>query len=198
MLATFGYLRVLELFDAARCLVMTKPDEVILVDENDSQIGTAEKIEAHRTGKLHRAFSVFIFNASGAMLLQKRAKTKYHSGGLWSNACCSHPNPGESTEAAAHRRLKEELGFDCPLVEVYQFVYRTKLAGGLSENEYDHVLIGISSIEPTVDPAEVDDWKWIDPVSLREDMRRNPGEYTYWLRISLDDVLAKIGDKQGI
>ncbi|MBI4292289.1 MAG: isopentenyl-diphosphate Delta-isomerase [Betaproteobacteria bacterium] len=171
---------------------MTKPDEVILVDENDNQIGISEKIKAHLGGKLHRAFSIFIFNASGQMLLQKRAKGKYHSGGLWSNACCSHPNPGENTEAAAHRRLNEELGFDCPLVEVYQFVYQAKLDGGLSEHEYDHVLIGSYDAEPRVNPSEVDDWKWIDPASLREDMQRNPANYTYWLRVSLDDVLAKL------
>jgi isopentenyl-diphosphate delta-isomerase len=176
---------------------MTKPDEVILVDENDSQIGTSEKIEAHQTGQLHRAFSIFIFNTSGQMLLQKRAVGKYHSGGLWSNACCSHPNPGESTEAAAHRRLKEELGFDCPLVEIHQFVYRAKLDSGLSENEYDHVLIGSSDGEPEVNPAEVEDWKWIDPVSLREDLQCNPANYTYWLRVSLDDVLAKLKTWKG-
>ena len=177
---------------------MTKPDEVILVDENDNPIGISEKIEAHQAGKLHRAFSIFIFNASGQMLLQKRASGKYHSGGLWSNACCSHPNPGESTEAAAHRRLKEELGFDCPLAEVHQFVYRADLDSGLCEHEYDHVLIGSSDAEPVVNPAEVDDWKWIDLAALREDLQRNPADYTYWLRVSLDDLLAKLGNWKGI
>lgn len=171
---------------------MTKQDEVILVDEDDTQIGISEKIKAHQAGKLHRAFSVFIFNAKGQMLIQKRAKAKYHSGGLWSNACCSHPNPGESTEAAAHRRLKEELGFDCPLMELYHFVYRANLDNGLSEHEYDHVLVGTSDIDPKADPAEVEDWKWIDRISLREDMKHNPSNYTYWLRASLGDVLAKL------
>ncbi len=169
-----------------------KKKEVILVDENDSQIGSSGKMEAHQAGKLHRAFSIFIFDSSGRMLLQKRAQTKYHSAGLWSNSCCSHPSPGEATEAAAHRRLREELGIDCPLREVHQFVYRASLEDGLSEYEYDHVLIGTCDEEPKPDPAEVDDWKWVDPEALRRDIERNPDQYTYWLRVSLEDVLAKL------
>lgn len=166
-------------------------DEVILVDENDSQIGTSEKLEAHQTGKLHRAFSIFVFNSNGQLLLQRRARAKYHCGGLWSNTCCSHPNPGEGTEAAAHRRLQEEMGFDCPLETLYAFTYEVTFDNGLTEREYDHVLLGCADIEPRVDSAEVEDWKWVDPLVLREDMKADPEAYTYWLRVALDEVLAK-------
>lgn len=116
--------------------------QVILVNELDQETGLMEKMEAHEKGLLHRAFSVFIMNDQGDMLLQQRALDKYHSGGLWTNACCSHPLPGEAVEAAAHRRLSEEMGFDCPLRELFQFTYRTEFDNGLIEHEYDHVWTG--------------------------------------------------------
>src|SRR5271168_1810255 len=118
---------------------MQQPEEVILVDESDQPLGTMEKMEAHRRAVLHRAFSVFIFNSRGEMLLQQRAPDKYHSAGLWSNACCSHPRPGEETADAASRRLKEELGFTTPLEELFHFTYKSEFGNGLTEYEFDHV-----------------------------------------------------------
>lgn len=167
-------------------------NEVILVDENDSQIGISEKLEAHQAGKLHRAFSIFVFTSAGQLLVQKRAEAKYHCGGLWSNTCCGHPSPGEATGAAAHRRLQEEMGFDCPLEEIYEFTYEVKFDNGLSEREYNHVLVGRSDTAPRVNPAEVDDWKWVDPRALRDEMKVNPEAYTYWFRVSLAEILAKL------
>ena len=171
---------------------MTMHDEVILVDEHDNPIGTAGKMEAHLSGKLHRAFSIFVFDSQGQLLLQQRAASKYHSGGLWSNTCCSHPRPGEGTEAAAHRRLKEEMGFDCALEDIHQFTYRASFANGLTEHEYDHVLVGTSDAEPVIDPAEVADWKRVDLRALKADMKTRSGEYTHWFRVSLDDILARL------
>jgi len=165
--------------------------EVILVDENDNQIGIAEKLEAHKLGKLHRAFSVFIFNSKRELLLQKRAAAKYHSGGLWANTCCSHPRPNEETLAAASRRLKEEMGIDCDLKEIHQFIYKTRFDNGLTEYEYNHVLIGKSDASPTVNPEEAESWKWVDPTILREDIKKNPDNFAYWFKKCLDDVLAK-------
>lgn len=165
---------------------------VILVDEQDDPVGEEEKLAAHQKGLLHRAFSVFVFNTKGDMLVQRRAKTKYHSGGLWSNACCSHPAPGEETLAAAHRRLKEEMGFDCELRHVGALTYRTDFDNGLVEHEYDHMFIGTYDGAVTnVDPDEVEDWKWIDPQQLLADVESNPSAYTYWFKLALKDVLAK-------
>ena len=163
-------------------------ETVTLVDENDEDKGSCEKIEAHMTGTLHRAFSVFVFNSQGELLLQKRAKSKYHSKGLWSNTCCGHPRPGESTEAAAHRRLAEEMGFDCPLEEVFHFVYYTNLEDGLCEHEFNHVFIGRSEPEPRLDFDEAEDWKWTDIARLQNDIEDNPDNFTYWFRLSLNPV----------
>lgn len=164
-------------------------DDVILVDGHDREIGTMEKLEAHRRGRLHRAFSVFIFHSDGRMLLQRRASGKYHSAGLWSNACCSHPRPGEPVEAAAHRRLREEMGFDCDLRETHAFVYRAPFPNGLTEHEYDHVLVGRSDEPPTPDPEEADDWLWIGIPELRKELEEHPESYTYWLRAAFDGVV---------
>ena len=149
-------------------------EQVILVNENDQEIGSREKMAAHRDGELHRAFSVFVFNGEGQMLLQRRAEAKYHSGGLWTNTCCSHPRPGESTEAAAHRRLQEEMGFDCDLEEVFQFTYYAKLDNELFEHEYDHVFVGTFEGTPTPNPAEVSAYKWIGVEELKRDVQENP------------------------
>ena len=165
-------------------------DKVILVDKNDNEIGTEEKLKTHQEGKLHRAFSIFIFNSSDQLLIQKRVQTKYHSGGLWSNTCCSHPKPGEDILSAAHLRLKEEMGFDCDLKEIGNFIYQKKFSNGLTEYEYDHILIGYSNIRPNINKKEVEDWKWIDPDKLKNDVEKNPEEYTYWLKISLCNVLS--------
>jgi isopentenyl-diphosphate delta-isomerase len=172
-------------------------EEVILVNENDEVIGVGEKIETHLTGALHRAFSVFIFNSAGQLLLQKRARSKYHSKGLWSNTCCGHPRPGESTEEASRRRLGEEMGFECNVREVFEFLYHAKLDCGLSEHEYDHVLIGRFDGSPKPNADEVDDWKWVDLTSLESDVKENPNNYTYWLRVSLGELCRSIRPAEG-
>ena len=156
----------------------------MLVDENDAPLGTMEKMEAHCDGgHLHRAFSVIVFSPRGEILLQRRAATKYHSQSLWTNTCCSHPAPGETTLEAAHRRLREEMGFDVPLQEVFSFVYRAGLDTGLTEYEYDHVLVGEFSGEPLCNPQEVDDWRWISPEVLKADMEAFPQKYSAWFKI---------------
>lgn len=158
---------------------------IVLVDENDNQIGTGEKMAVHRAGKLHRAFSVFVFNSKGKMLLQRRALTKYHSGGLWTNTCCSHPRPEEKTIDAAKRRLKEEMGFECELEEVDSFVYKTEFEG-LFEHEFDHVFVGKYEGEMGVDREEVEEYKWISLEDLYEDVKQNPQKYTSWFKIALE------------
>lgn len=168
-------------------------ERVILVNEQDEIIGFGEKIATHLNGDLHRAFSVFIFNSSGELLLQRRAATKYHSKNLWSNACCGHPRPGESIGESAHRRLKEEMGFNCELREVFSFTYRVKLDKNFFENEYDHVFLGSFDGEPVPNPNEVDDWKWIDLKILKKDIDENPTNYTYWLSVSIDKLHAETG-----
>jgi isopentenyl-diphosphate Delta-isomerase len=160
-------------------------EEVVLVNENDEAIGVEEKLKSHLLGALHRAFSIFIFNSEGRLLLQKRASTKYHSRGLWSNTCCGHPRPGESTEGASRRRLYEEMGFDCELRKVFDFIYRAELGDGLFEHEYDHVLVGRFDGEPNPCRDEVDDWKWMDLSELKLDVQRNPDAFTYWFKVSL-------------
>jgi len=158
-------------------------EKVILVDKDDNQVGIEEKIKAHKEGILHRALSVFVFNSKGEMLLQKRAAHKYHSAGLWSNACCSHPRPGEKTEDAAQRRIKEEMGFDCSLEEIFVFLYRKQFDNGLTEHELDHVFIGVSDdIIPKPSPDEVEDWKFMKVLELEEDIKNNPNDYTYWFK----------------
>jgi len=164
-------------------------EQVILVDTADQEIGLAEKLQAHREGKLHRAFSIFVFNSQAKLLLQKRARTKYHSGGLWSNTCCSHPRPGEPVEHAAHRRLREEMGFDCALREIFSFTYHMKLDNDLAEHEYDHVFLGTFDGKPAPNPADVDAWKWIDLKTLARDVGAYPERYTYWFRICIDQVI---------
>jgi isopentenyl-diphosphate delta-isomerase len=163
-------------------------DKVILVDENDEEIGSEEKLEAHRTGKLHRAFSIFAFNSKGEMLLHKRARTKYHSGGMWSNTCCSHPRVGELLEEAVHRRLVEEMGFNCDLKEAFHFIYKAEV-GTLTEHELDHVFVGKYDGEVTPDPNEIEDYEWVTIESLREDMRKYPEAYTEWFKIALEDAI---------
>lgn len=167
-------------------------NKVILVDKNDNQIGTEEKIKAHKEGKLHRAFSVFIFNSKGELLLQKRNKKKYHSGGLWTNTCCSHPRPKEITREAAIRRLKEEMGINCDLKEIHKFVYKKEFNNGFTEYEYDHVFVGKSDVNPEINKKEVEDFKWVSTNFLKEDIKNNPEKYTFWFKVSLNDILLKI------
>lgn len=167
-------------------------DQVVLVNENDKQIGLMPKLEAHQKGVLHRAFSVFIFNSKGEMLLQQRAFGKYHSEGLWSNTCCSHPFPGEPTDEAAARRLNEEMGIQTDLHFLFSFQYHASLENGLTENEYDHVFWGISDAKPAIDPAEVNGYRYLKVEDIKTDIMQNPGGYTEWFKICIDDVIDKI------
>ncbi|MEM1269399.1 MAG: isopentenyl-diphosphate Delta-isomerase [Bacteroidota bacterium] len=155
-------------------------ESVVLVDENDRELGTAEKLQAHLDGQLHRAFSVFVFDRQGRTMLQQRALHKYHSPGLWSNTCCSHQRPGEATPDAAHRRLNEEMGFDCPVEPAFEFVYKVELQPGLFEHEYDHVLIGYYDGDADPNPEEVADWKWVDPSEVAADLNARPELYSHW------------------
>ena len=161
---------------------------VILVNNNDQSLGAMEKMEAHEKGIMHRAFSVFVFNTEGKMLLQKRADEKYHSPGLWSNTACSHPRTGEKTDDAAHRRMIEEMGFDCELEEVFSFVYKANVGDGLTEHEFDHVFIGTSDQQPKPNREEVGDWKYIDFDWLLKDVEENKEHYTVWFIIALAEL----------
>ena len=166
-------------------------EHVILVDHTGREIGTQEKLQAHREGKLHSAFSIFVFNTVGELLLQRRAWTKYHSGGLWTNTCCSHPRPGESYYRAARRRLNEEMGFDCELTGLFSFIYHTQLDNSLFEHELDHVFVGHYNGQPVPNPDEVDDWKWMNINALKQDVREHPENYTYWFKLTLDRVVKQ-------
>jgi len=166
---------------------------VVLVDRDDVPVGTAEKMRAHRLSLLHRAFSVFVFDGRGRLLMQRRAPDKYHSGGLWSNTVCSHPRPGESPADAAHRRLIEEMGFDCVLEPVFSFIYRADVGAGLHEHELDHVFTGTFDGDPIPNPAEADAWRWIDPEELRHELATRPGGFTYWFRIAFAEL-----DRRGL
>lgn len=168
------------------------PEQMLItVDGQDRPTGVMEKMRAHREGVLHRAFSVFVFDDANRLLLQRRATQKYHSGGLWSNTCCSHPRPGELVPQAAHRRLGEEMGFDCALETAFSFVYRAELDGGLLEHEYDHVLIGRFSGDPAPDPAEVSAWSWESVPDIESRLSSRPGDYTVWFRIALGELVAR-------
>ena len=167
-----------------------KEERVILVDENDIAIGDMEKMEAHNKGKLHRAFSVFIFNSKDELLLQRRALDKYHSGGLWTNSCCSHPRVNEDLFKATERRLVEEIGIETKLKEAFSFIYRADLDNNLIEYEYDHVFFGIYDEAPILNYDEVIDYKWISLDDLVEDIKFNSDKYTYWLKDSIEKVVS--------
>ncbi len=163
-------------------------EEIALVDLDDHITGYASKRLVHQQGLLHRAFSIFIVDGS-KMLLQRRNPNKYHSGGLWTNACCSHQRKGEELEGAIHRRLKEELGFSCPLKELFTFVYRTPFTGGVTEYELDHVFIGFYNSEIRANPDEINDLRWIDAAELKCELAHKPEKYTSWFIISAPRVL---------
>ena len=169
-----------------------KNEMVVLVNEQDQQIGLMEKIEAHEKGLLHRAFSVFILNDANELLLQKRALSKYHSPGLWTNTCCSHPKDNENIINAGNRRLKEEMGFQTELKPFLSFVYKAKFENGLTEHEFDHVLIGKYNDEPLINFAEVCDWKWVDLEGLSLDIINNSENYTVWFKIIFKKYHNKI------
>ena len=167
-------------------------EEVILVDEFDNPLGLMEKMEAHEKGNLHRAFSVFVINDKNELLLQQRAISKYHSGGLWTNTCCSHPRDGETNLEAAHRRLQEEMGFDCELSKLLDFIYRAELDLGLTEHEFDHVFVGTWQGVPQVNPEEVASYKWMDVERLEEDIAEHPELYTEWFKIIYQKFLNHV------
>jgi isopentenyl-diphosphate delta-isomerase len=164
------------------------PEYVILVDEQDNDIGVMEKLRAHREGKLHRAFSIFIFNAKNELLLQQRALDKYHSGGLWTNTCCSHPRPHETVKDAAHWRLFEEMGIACELSIKTSFIYQTPFENGLTEHELDYVLTGTIHTDPVINPAEVNAFRWLSMEAVRKEVALHPEHYTSWFKIALERV----------
>ena len=169
------------------------PEEIILVDEADQTIGYEEKLSAHQNGgKLHRAFSIFLFNTRGQMLLQLRSTEKYHFGGLWTNTCCSHPRRGEETADAARRRLQEELGIDCELREVGTFTYTaTDSNSGLTEREFDHVYEGDYEGAPQPQPGEIDEVKWASPEEIQRDLAAHPERYTPWFPLALAQIMSQ-------
>ena len=167
-------------------------ERVVLVDEKDNPLGTMEKMEAHEKGVLHRAFSVFIFNNKGEMLLQQRAFSKYHSGGLWTNTCCSHPRDGETTLEAAHRRLQEEMGFDCEIEKAFDFIYKKNLDKGLIEHEFDHVFIGEFEGEVCFNKEEVNAYIYRPVQAVVDEVNQTPEKYTEWFKICLDEVVKRI------
>jgi isopentenyl-diphosphate Delta-isomerase len=158
---------------------------VVLVNEKDEAQGVMEKMEAHQKGVLHRAFSVFVFNQKDELLLQRRAITKYHSGGLWTNTCCSHPYPQEDVAVAAHRRLQEELGFDCALEKAFSFVYEASFDNGLIEHEFDHVFVGSSEAECVLNKEEVEEIGYMSFAKLKEEMQMHPEQFTEWFKIAM-------------
>ncbi len=168
---------------------------VILVNEQDEWLGTMEKLEAHQKGLLHRAFSVFVINDKNEMLLQQRADGKYHSGGLWSNTCCSHPAPGESTKAAAHRRLQEEMGFDCDIDAIFTLRYKSDVGNSLIENEYDHIFIGRYSDTVEHNPEEVKDHKFVSITELEQWIKNEPDAFTAWFHLALPKFLAHLSEE---
>lgn len=164
--------------------------KVILVDSNNNKIGELDKLEAHKIGKLHRAFSIFIFNSKNELLLQKRSNLKYHSANLWTNTCCSHPiNDNILTEAKA--RLKEEMGLECELKLIFSFIYKANFDNGLIEHEYDHVFFGRTDNSPVPNKNEVSDWKYISLDKLKTDITNSPDNYTEWLKICMNKVIQE-------
>ncbi|ASV31315.1 isopentenyl-diphosphate Delta-isomerase [Maribacter cobaltidurans] len=171
-----------------------KEEEVILVDQNDQPRGTMPKMEAHEKAELHRAFSVFVLNNRNEIMLQQRAAHKYHSPLLWTNTCCSHQRVGESNIEAGKRRLKEEMGFDTELKELFSFIYKAPFDNGLTEHEYDHVMIGYYNDQPNINKQEVADWKWRTPKEVKLDMEENPELYTAWFKIIFEKFYQHLID----
>ena len=163
-------------------------EQVILVDTNDRTLGTMGKMEAHQKGVLHRAFSILLFNDEGKILLQKRSLNKYHSSGLWTNACCSHPLPGEDLRDATRRRLREEMGIELQPAFSHTFIYKAQLDNNLIEHELDHVFIGTFNGVPRINIKEVEDWKFVSLPWLKEDIVRNPTAYTEWFKLIMDNL----------
>ncbi len=167
---------------------------LILVDEKDNITGYGEKMKVHREGHLHRAFSLFVVNRSGQLMLQRRAFEKYHSGGLWANTCCSHPLKGEDREETIHSRLKHEMGFDCELKPLFNFIYRAEFENGLTEYELDQVYIGFYEGVANPNPDEVCEWKWMDIEELKNDLKSSPEKYVYWLKAAFGEFYLNYHD----
>lgn len=161
-------------------------EQVILVNQDDEQIGLMGKMEAHEKAMLHRAFSVFVLNSKNEIMLQQRAKHKYHSPLLWTNTCCSHQRAGETNIEAGKRRLREEMGFETPLKELFHFIYKAPFDNGLTEHELDHVMIGYFDQNPVINPDEVESWKWMSIEAVAQDITENPNNYTVWFKIIFD------------
>jgi len=167
-------------------------DFLILVDEHDKAWGKLEKQLTHELGLLHRAFSVFIFNSKGELLMQQRADEKYHSAGLWTNTCCSHPRWGEEMADAVSRRIEEEMGMTCETEFVFSFIYQAPFDNGLTEHELDHVYIGASDVHPSPDKSEVKNWKYVSVDAVRKDMELHPESYTVWFKIVFEKVITQL------
>jgi len=163
-------------------------DQLILVDENDTEVGVMGKLETHQKGVLHRAFSIIAKNSKNEIMLQKRALTKYHSGGLWTNTCCGHPRVGEDIFVATNRRLGEEMGFGCFLKEVLQFTYKAKLDNELTEHEFLHVFVGEYNQQPVLNPEEASDFKWMSFSDIESDIEKNGDKYTFWFKILVKKI----------
>jgi len=170
-------------------------EQVILVDDKDRELGAMEKLEAHEKGVLHRAISVFIVNSKGEWLLQQRAVNKYHSGGLWTNTCCSHPMPGESSRKAAERRLFEEMGLKADLKELFHFTYREAMNNNLTEHELDHVFVGQSDAVPKINPSEVRAWKYLSFAEIQASAQESPDQFTLWFLKIMEKVNLSIQTK---
>lgn len=168
-------------------------EHVVLVDRQDNSLGTMEKMAAHERGVLHRAFSVLVFNSKGELLLQKRAKNKYHSGGLWTNTCCSHPRVNETMKTATRRRLQEEMGIDVQPDFLYKFIYRAELDRNLIEHELDHVYTAVYDGSPSLNYDEVEDWRFVSLDRLRTHISIDPNAYTAWFKIIMDHYTQKLG-----
>lgn len=168
---------------------------IISVDEQGRMWGSVDKMQAHKTGKLHRVAYIFIFNTAGQLLMQRRAADKYHSGPKWSNTCCIHPKIGQETNKAAYGRLQEEMGFICDLDEIFTFGYCETLENGLIENEFAHVFFGVSNVPPVPNPLEVIDFKYITLEKLELDLQTNPDDYTIWLKICFAQLLVEVKKK---
>lgn len=175
---------------------MEKEEQVILVNEKDEKIGLMSKMEAHEKAMLHRAFSVFIFNDKGELLLQQRASHKYHSPNQWTNTCCSHQREGETNIEAGKRRLFEEMGFNCELEEKFSFIYKAQFDNGLTEHELDHVMIGFYNETPIINPEEVGGFCWMSINGIEIEIRDNPEKYTVWFKIIFKEYLQEIRDKR--
>ncbi len=173
-----------------------KEENVILVNEQNEQIGTMPKMEAHEKAVLHRAFSVFVMNDKGETMLQQRASHKYHSPLLWTNTCCSHQRVGESNIEAGKRRLQEEMGFETELKELFSFIYKAPFDNGLTEHELDHVMVGYANQEPSINPEEVEAWKWMQPEDIKVDIANNPDNYTAWFKIIFEKFYIHITENK--